>query len=250
MTMTILVPVKDVPAELRLRGGTLTREGLSHRLDTVNEVALEWALRLTDARVCVATMGPASAVSALRQALALGAGEAFLISDDALAGADVRTTARALAALARVIGADVVACGYESADGSSGAVPGALAACLGRPLVSGAAEAEFGEGVLTALRDTGSGSERVTVRPPAVLSFVDGALEPRRPRLRDVLAARSASPRVFSAADLGLDVPAPAVADAGVHARPLERGETRVLGLDEAVPELLTLLAGTDRRDG
>jgi electron transfer flavoprotein beta subunit len=245
--MRILVPVKDVPSQLRLRGGTLTREGLSHRLDTVNEVALEWALRVEGVRVCTVTMGPASAVSALRQTLAMGADEAFLISDDALAGADVRTTAHALAALARMVGADVLACGYESADGSSGAVPGALAACLGWPLVSRASLAEFDEGTLTALRDTGSGTEQVTVSPPAVLSFVDGALEPRRPRLREVLAARSASPRVFSAAELGLSVPAPAVADVGVYAQPGERSEARVLGLDEAVPELLALLTGAGR---
>lgn len=250
MHLTILIPVKDVPAHLRLSGGRLTRQGVPHRLDPVNQIPLEWARNLrsagTSVRVIAVTMGPPAAVGALRMALALGADEALHITGDALAGADVRTTARALSATARMTGADVVACGYESADGSSGAVPSAIAAYLDRPLLSRATTATLTESALTVRRDLGAGPEEATAPLPAVVSFVEGGLEPAHPSLREVLRTRSAVPTTLSAAALGLNPPAESAMDVRAQAARTRHRATTVVGLDQGVDLLVGLLT----RDG
>ncbi|TYB42222.1 electron transfer flavoprotein subunit beta/FixA family protein [Actinomadura chibensis] len=248
MHLTILVPVKDVPARLRLSGGALTGHGVPHRLDPVHEVPLEWARLLRDGgaavRVVAMTLGPPGATGALQRALALGADSIVRVGDDAPAGADVRATARAIAAVATRVGADLVACGYESADGSSGTVPAAVAACLGVPLLSRAGQAALDGGTLTVVRDLGGGPERVTAPLPAVVSFVEGVIEPRRPALRELLRTKSAAPTALSADDLGLRLPEEAVRDVRVVKAEVPERAASVMGFDEGVDALLALLAG------
>ena len=108
--MRIAVCVKAVPdAATGARIDPATR-----RLDRSGDLALseydahavEEALRLREAagegEVGVLSMGPPRAMDALRKALAMGADRAVLVSDDALAGADLVATSKALAgALAR-----------------------------------------------------------------------------------------------------------------------------------------------------
>ncbi|WP_242908073.1 electron transfer flavoprotein subunit beta/FixA family protein [Actinomadura terrae] len=226
----------------------LTGHGVPHRLDPVNEVPLEWARRLRDGGAAVwvvaMTLGPAAATGALRRALALGADSIVQVEDDAFAGADVRTTARVIAAVATQIGADLVACGYESADASSGAVPAAVAGCLGVPLLSRAGQAVLDGGEVTVVRDLGAGPERVTAPLPAVVSFVEGVIEPRSPALREVLKTRSVVPTMFAADDLGVRIPDEAVRDVRVVEAAVPKRVTSVLGFDEGVDALLALLTG------
>ena len=71
--------------------------------------AIEEALRLREAagdgEVGILSMGPAKAMDALRKGLAMGADRAVLVSDDALAGADLVATSKALAAALVGVGA-------------------------------------------------------------------------------------------------------------------------------------------------
>ena len=92
---TVLVAVKSVPVggrHLRVMGDALTREGISHGLDPVNETAVEWALQLREhgdaKRIVAATMGAADSEDALRRALAMGCDEALRVTGDGLAGGD------------------------------------------------------------------------------------------------------------------------------------------------------------------
>lgn len=100
--MNIVVLVKQVPdtaAERTLTevDHTLDRENTDLVLDEINERAAEEALTLkeaTDAEVTVVSMGPDSALDAIRKVLAMGADRGIHIRDDRLQGADVVTTAR------------------------------------------------------------------------------------------------------------------------------------------------------------
>ncbi|SEM42575.1 electron transfer flavoprotein subunit beta/FixA family protein [Nonomuraea pusilla] len=246
--LTILVPVKDVSIHLRVKEGRLTRQGVPRRLDSLHETPLEWARRAREsglaARVVAMTLGPAGAADALRRTLALGADEAILVSDHAFEGADVRTTARVIAAVAGRVGAGLVACGYESADGSSGAVPGAVAGSLGWPLLSRAGLATVDGTSLTVTRDLGSGPERAAAPLPAVVSFVEGAIEPRVPTLREIMAVRSAGIVTLSSADVGVRPAAANAVDTGVTAAPASRRTPTVLGFDDGVDSLVALLSG------
>ncbi|MCB2343426.1 electron transfer flavoprotein subunit beta/FixA family protein, partial [Clostridium estertheticum] len=103
--MNIVVCLKQVPdtneVKIDPKTGTLIREGVPSIINPDDKNALEESLRLKDehgAHVTVISMGPPQAEKALREALAMGADEAILVSDRAFAGADTLATSHALAA--------------------------------------------------------------------------------------------------------------------------------------------------------
>ncbi len=106
--MNIVVCLKQVPDTNEVKidpiKGTLIREGVPSIINPDDKNALEEALILKEnngARVTVISMGPPQAKDALREALAMGADEAILISDRAFAGADTLATSYALATAAK-----------------------------------------------------------------------------------------------------------------------------------------------------
>ena len=103
--MNIVVCIKQVPdtTEVRLDPitGTLIRDGVESIINPDDKSGLEEALRLKDtkgAHVTVITMGPPQAEKALKEALAMGADEAILLSDRAFAGSDTWSTSITIAA--------------------------------------------------------------------------------------------------------------------------------------------------------
>src|ERR1035437_8558283 len=100
--MKIVVCLKQVPdtTEVKIdpKTGTLIREGVPSIINPDDKNALEEALVIKEnegAKVTVISMGPPQAESALREALAMGADEAILITDRAFAGADTLATSNA-----------------------------------------------------------------------------------------------------------------------------------------------------------
>jgi electron transfer flavoprotein beta subunit len=250
---TVLVPVKHVPVGggfLRPDSGHLSREGVSHGPDPVNEVALEWSVRARETgsatRVVATSLGPPDATETLRRASAMGADELVLVTDPSLRGADVRTTARVLAAVARRVAADLVAAGYESLDGSSGAVPAATAAILDWPVVSRCTDAQLTGRTLSGVRDLETGPEAFEVDLPVVASFVTGQISPRYPKLKDLLGSSSAEPTTLSATDLEVALAASGETTIGLVAQPQPARQRRVVGAAEGIRELVELLGGGD----
>ena len=105
--MKIAVLVKEVPdtygdRKLNLETGLADRDASEKILDEVGERSVEVALKYADANpgteVVLVSMTPATAVSTVRKGLAMGAGSAVQIADDALVGADLTLTAEVLAA--------------------------------------------------------------------------------------------------------------------------------------------------------
>ena len=106
--MQILVLTKPVPDP----AAGAERLGPDFRLDRAasptvvngnDEYALEAALQLVEAHggeVAILAMAPANATETMRKALAMGAQRGVLVTDPALAGADLPATMRVLAAAA------------------------------------------------------------------------------------------------------------------------------------------------------
>ena len=97
--MKIIVCIKQVPDtnEVKLDPvtGTLIREGVPSIINPDDKAGLEAALALKDqygAHVTIVSMGPPQADLALREALAMGADEAILVTDRAFGGADTWNT--------------------------------------------------------------------------------------------------------------------------------------------------------------
>ncbi|MBP7635943.1 electron transfer flavoprotein subunit beta/FixA family protein [Candidatus Ozemobacteraceae bacterium] len=211
--MKIIVTVKQVPDTNDVRidpaTGTLIREGVPSIVNPEDRHAVELALQLREAAgigtVTVISMGPPQAEVALREVMAMGADEAILLSDRAFAGADTLATASALAHAIRKIGAyDLIICGRQAIDGDTAQVGPQLAEFLQIPQVTYVLSARFGYGGLLIDRQSDSGTQRLTVPMPALLTCLKETNIPRIPTLHGCIGAyREKKYTVWSAADIG-----------------------------------------------
>ncbi len=200
------IPGPDVPARLDPATMTLTRpRGLV--FDESDSFSLEIALQLVEAHggsITAVSMAPEGESSGLRTALAMGADEAILVSDAALAGSDALSTAKVLAAVMRLVEPDLVLCATESSDGYSGMVPVQIAELLDYPCMNFVRHVELDDAAIVAERQTEEGYDVVRCTLPVVLAVTAGVVEPRYPTLKGTIAARTKPLRELSLADLGI----------------------------------------------
>jgi electron transfer flavoprotein beta subunit len=211
----IVVTVKLVPdpnSEKKIDPGTkrLVRTGVETVLNPYDEYALEAALQLKeraggDTTVTVFTMGPEALRETLRKALAMGADEAVMLSDAGLAGSDVWATSYAMAQGLKKTGFDLLIVGGLTDDGSTGAVPGALAEYLGLPCITNARKADIVDGKLQVERETDTGHQIVHGPLPALLTTALTFGEPRYASLKGIMGAKKKTIAPLTLADLGLD---------------------------------------------
>jgi electron transfer flavoprotein beta subunit len=185
-----------------------------------DEYALEAALQLVEAHggeVAIMAMAPANATETMRKALAMGAQRGVLVTDPALAGADVPATVRVLAAAAARETFDLLLAGLDTSDGTGGAVAAGIAARLGLPLLSaaGAIEPDPAAGRVRVRRLSAKGYDVIEGPMPAVVSCTQALGAPRYPSLKGIMAARSREIAVLGLAELGEAAAGPAPTVAG-----------------------------------
>ena len=141
--MNIIVCIKQVPdtAEVRINPetGTLIRDGVPSIVNPFDMHAIEAGLQLREkvgGKVTVLTMGPPQAESALRDAIAMGADDAVLLSDRAFAGSDTWATSHILSKAISKLGADIITCGKQAIDGDTAQVGPEVAEFLNIPHIS------------------------------------------------------------------------------------------------------------------
>lgn len=216
--MKIIVLVKEVPdtygdRKLNLETGLADREASETVIDEIGERALELALKYADANegtdVAVLSLAPEYATSTIRKALAMGAGSAVHIADEALRGADLGLTAETLAAAIRRAGFDLVITGNLSTDGSGGMIPAMLAELLNVPLATGLSSVEIGDGAVSGTRIIDSGVQQVSAQLPAVISVTEALPGPRFPNFKGIMAAKKKPVETLTLADLGINAEDP-----------------------------------------
>jgi len=212
--MKIVVMIKQVPdtTEVRLdkRTGTLIREGVPSIINPEDKNALEEALKLretTGAKVIVVSMGPPQAEDALREALAMGADEAILLTDRAFAGADTWATATTLGIALKKIGDfDLVLAGRQAIDGDTAQVGPQLAEYLGIPQITYVRELVVEDGKVRAKRALEDGFEEIEAGLPALLTITKEANIPRYPHAAAIMSAyREREVTFWGAEDIGAD---------------------------------------------
>ncbi len=141
--MNIVVCVKQVPDtnEVKLDPvkGTLIREGVPSIMNPDDKAGLEAALTIKDetgAKVTVVSMGPPQADEVCREALAMGADEAILVTDRAFGGADTWATSTTIAAAVNMLDYDLIITGRQAIDGDTAQVGPQIAEHLNLPNVS------------------------------------------------------------------------------------------------------------------
>ncbi len=198
----VLVCIKRVPEA----AGEVTLTADSQAVDaryvgfTINEhenCAVELAVRIasdTGGTATVLTLGPDDAVEQLRTALGVGCSAAVLIEADSgwFGPADV---AREIAAVVEAHAAagrmyDLVLLGNDAADTGDFQVGIRLAYALGRPVVNGASTVSVESGVATARVAGPDGVETYAVPRPAVVTVLEGGVEPRYPTISGRMKAK------------------------------------------------------------
>ncbi|MBU0984130.1 MAG: electron transfer flavoprotein subunit beta/FixA family protein [candidate division Zixibacteria bacterium] len=179
-------------------------------VNAFDEFAVEEGLRIkekTGGTCVVISVGTDRTESALRQCLALGADDAYLLSDAAFEGSDQQAIAKILAAGLKKLGNyDLILAGKQAIDSDAAQVPGAVAAHLDLPQAMFVKKFEaLADGKATVFRTTEDGYDTVELTLPAVVSVVKEINEPRLPSLKGKMAAKKKQITKWTAADLGLD---------------------------------------------
>lgn len=209
--MKIVVTVKQVPdpnSVTALKADNTLSRDKEVVLDPGDECGIEEALQLKEAHggeVILVSMGPERAKDAIRKGLSMGADRGVLVTDAGLAGADALLTARALAAAIKPEAPDLVICGTESYDGSTGMVPPMLAELLGLPQLTVAKTVEVSGSTVKIHRQTADGYQVVEAATPVLITVTAAIAEPRYASLKGIMAARSKEIKQVGLGELGID---------------------------------------------
>ena len=215
--MDIVVCVKTNPdlQMVRIKDREAVTEAVPYKIGDLEKNALEAAVVIRDAvggkvvALCLAE-GDRKAAEDIKVALAMGADEAVVIDDPALAAPDQAAVAAALAAAVKKLGAcDLLLFGEGSSDNYTGQVGARVAELLGLPQIGYARKVEAADGAVRCERSMDDMIETLEAPLPAVVTVVSEVNEPRIPGLMQIMKAKSKPLQVWSAADLGLAAPAP-----------------------------------------
>lgn len=233
--MRVVVCAKETPdttAKVEVKDGVVSWGDAPLVINPWDEYAVEESLLLKENRgatVCtVIAMGGETAREALKHALAMGADEAILISDPALAKADTLLTSHALAqAIRRLDGVGLALFGRQAIDGDTGQTAVQVGRWLGwntLTYVSKILEIDFASGAIVVERMLEQGKQVCAGRLPAVVSVLKGINEPRYPSFLGIRKASQADISVWGGMDIALDsavtskVTWPAISNLPAHA--------------------------------
>jgi len=219
--LKIFVCIKQVPgvSEVRIdpQTNSLVREGIPSITNPFDKNAIELALIIKknhDAEVIAISMGPPQAEEVLREALAMGVDQAFLLSDRAFAGADTLATSYTLAlAIKKLLKGSkdktnyLVIVGAQAIDGDTGQVGPELAEELNIPQITYVQKFELKEGKILVERIFRT--EEIVIietRMPALISVLKEINTPRNPTMSGVVNAYKKEIKVLNAEELKPDI--------------------------------------------
>ena len=216
--MDIVVCVKTNPdlQMVRIKDRVAQTEAVPYKIGDLEKNALEAAVALREAgaaakvtALCLAESNRKAAED-IKVALAMGADEAVVIDDPALAEPDQAAVAAALAAAVRKLGScDLLLFGEGSTDNYTGQVGARVAELLGLPQIGYARKVEVAGDAVRCERSMDDMLETVEAPLPAAVTVVSEVNEPRIPGLMQIMKAKSKPLQVWSLADLGEGAPAP-----------------------------------------
>ena len=214
--MDIIVCIKQVPDTTEIKidpvKNTLIRSGVPSIMNPFDRHALEAACALRDehgGKVVALSMGPAQAKTMLREALSVGADEAYLVTDRAFGGSDTYATSYILSRAIRHVGTfDLVLGGIQAIDGDTGQTASSIAEHLDWALVTHAVGMRVEGRRAVVERRLEEGIETVEAALPCVCTLTKESNRPRYASIRSKLASISAEIPEIHFEDLqeGMDV--------------------------------------------
>lgn len=211
--MNIVVCIKQVPdtTEVRLdpKTNTLIRDGVPSIINPDDKAGLEAAIRLKDemgAHVTVVSMGPPQADLALREALAMGADEAVLVTDRAFGGADTWATSTTLAAALKKLNYDLIITGRQAIDGDTAQVGPQISEHLKLPNISYAEKIKIEDEYIIVKRQYEDRYHTIQAKLPVLITALAELNKPRYMTPGGIFNAfREKQVKVWTLKDLDVD---------------------------------------------
>ena len=208
--MKILVCIKQVPESNKVEvdpvTGVLKRDGAASKMNPYDLYALETAFRIREevgGSVHVISMGPPQAKAVLREALAMGADEAYLVTDRAFGGSDTYATSYILSQAIKKLGAyDVILGGKQAIDGDTGQTAPSIAEHLGATRLTYVLSLKVEGDKVIAERQVEEGVEVIETKFPVLCTATKESNKPRYATVKGVMRSFNTEIGQITLADL------------------------------------------------
>ena len=184
--MKIVVCIKQVPdtkGGVSFKAdGTLDRAAMLAIMNPDDKAGLEAALRIKEeygAELTVITMGLPKAEDVLREALAMGADKAILVTDRRLGGADTWATSQTIAAAIRKLDYDLIITGRQAIDGDTAQVGPQISEHLNIPVISYAEGIQIEGDSVIVKRQYDDRYHMIKAKMPCLITALSELNEPR-----------------------------------------------------------------------
>lgn len=258
MNVAVLVKIAVDTSYLKLdQAGRVVFEENPLRVSDIDRNAVEEAVKLKQAGAVqkisvfsVLTWGSLDkrlqeAQNVMREVLAMGADEAYILADPSMILQTHLYTAKALASMVKRAGSyELILAGEASIDDYSSQVPCRVAEELGFSCITYARRLEVRGGEVVVERDLEDFIELVKARLPAVVSVTREANVPRLPTLLQIRMAMKKPINILRLSDLEMGQP-PRVHERVVEGLKIQRKNIIIEGksMEEKVEKLLELLS-------
>jgi len=208
----ILVCVKQAIDVSQIKVDTATRRLITvdapKKISDFDKNALEEAVRLKEklgGEIITVTVGPEDAKITVREALAIGADKAYVISDPIFEGSDTLAISCILGEAIKKLGSfDLILCGEASVDSFSAQVGPRLAERLNLPIITYVKKLSLEGDTVTVERNLEDSYETIKAKTPVLLTVTKELNEPRIPSLMAIMKASKKEVVVWNAADLNI----------------------------------------------
>ena len=211
--LNIVVFVKQVPDTNDVKwteNNNIDRTNMESVINPADKQALEAALLLKDrynAHITAITMGPNKSIEVLKEAIAMGVDNAFLLCDPKFAGSDTCATSKVLAAAIqeKAPNTDLILFGQTAIDGETGQTGASVAARLNLTCISNVNEIlELTENALTVISETEEEKNTIKAQMPLALCINNYVIKPRIPRINGYINAQQYNYKSFKSFELNL----------------------------------------------
>lgn len=207
---TIIVCLKQAVDVTELKVDSATQRLMTadapRKISDFDKNALEEAVKLKEklgGEVIIVTVGPEDAKMVLREALAIGADKAYLLSDPSFERSDTLAISYILAEGIKKLGNfDLILCGEASIDSYSGQVGPRLAERLGLPQITYVRALSLDGDTVVAERSLEDCHETVKAKTPVLLTVTKEINEPRIPSLMAIMKASKKEITIWNAENL------------------------------------------------
>ena len=214
--MNIVVCIKQVVDTNDIKwtkNNTIDRNGVDSVINPCDKVALEMALKIKDqnpdAKITVITMGPPQSVSAVKEAIGMGADEGYVLSDKKFSGADTVATSKTLSAGIKKAcpNFSLILCGQYATDGDTAQTGPSIAQKLNIEQVTYVSYIpNVSDKSLTVTRNADEFIESVEVPLPALLCVDNTDIPPRTILINGYIKAQDYDVKILGLDDIELSV--------------------------------------------